>query len=96
MFGDKKLVIESAIHTHANLHKRHIALSFHQFQEDIEYKAVASYHVSVWDNPDDILSNNLSYTKILDLELKREGGQENITDRNQEGFPVSSCTLPIF
>ena len=49
---------------HANINKRHAALSFHRVGEAILSKMVSFYHVSGGDNPADILSKHWSYTKI--------------------------------
>ena len=55
VFGDNKYFIDSSIHLHAKLHKRHTRLSFCQVQEAIASNMVIFYHVYVGDNPDYIL-----------------------------------------
>ena len=60
MFGDKKYVIESAIHPRSKLHKRHTDLSFNQVREDNASNMVAFYHVYRGDNLAYIISNHWS------------------------------------
>ena len=64
MFGDKKYVVDSAIHPHAKIHKRHTTLYFHKVQEDIVSNMVPFYHVYGVDNTYGIISNNCSYSHI--------------------------------
>ena len=44
MFGDNKLVVNSSWTSHAKLHKRHNALSFHRVQEAVAMKIIGYYH----------------------------------------------------
>ena len=64
---DNNYVLDSTIHTHTNLHKHHIALSFNQVWEDIAFKMFALYHVSGGDNPNDIIYKHWSYINIWKL-----------------------------
>ena len=64
MFVDNKYLVDSAIHPHENLYKRHNELYFNQYQGGIEYKMLAFYHVSGGGNPSNILSKNWRYSNI--------------------------------
>ena len=67
MSGDKKYVVDSAIHPHAKLHNFHTALFFHRVRAVIASNMDAFYHVYGGDKPADILSKHWSYTKIWGL-----------------------------
>jgi hypothetical protein len=61
LFGDNLGVIQNASMPEANLHKKHVAISFHRVRECVAAKIVAPYHVDGKDNFADIL------TKALDI-----------------------------
>jgi hypothetical protein len=67
MFGDNKTVVESFIQSHAKLHKRHMALSFHRVREAIAAKIIGFYHVDGVLNPADILSKHWGYQQVWKL-----------------------------
>ena len=47
MFGDNELVMNSSIDVHAELHKHHNALSFHQVREAIASEFIDCNFLSV-------------------------------------------------
>ena len=55
MFGDNKYVVDSDIHPHYKLQKRHTTSPFHLVRESIASKIGAFCHVSGGDNPADII-----------------------------------------
>ena len=64
MFGDNKSVVDSSIRLHANLHKRHTALSFHCVREAIASKMLCFTFINGSINPADILSKHWSNHKV--------------------------------
>ena len=67
MFGDNKAVVDSSVHPHSKLHKRHNALSFHRVREAIASKYVSLHHLPGEHNPSDILSKHWGYQQIWKL-----------------------------
>ena len=64
MFVDHKYIFDSDIHPYDKLNNHHTVSSFHRVWEAILSNTVAFSHVSGGDNPDNILSNHWSYSKI--------------------------------
>jgi hypothetical protein len=64
VFGDNKTVIDASSTSHAKLHKRHNALSFHHVQEAVASKYVTIFHLGGEYNPADSLSKHLSYALV--------------------------------
>jgi hypothetical protein len=58
IFGDNKIIVQSATQPHAKLHEWHNALSFHQVQEAIMSKYIIMMHMPGTDNLADILSKH--------------------------------------
>jgi hypothetical protein len=58
------MVVDGTAVPHANLHKRHNALSFHHVQEAVVAKIVLPYYLPGDLNPSDILSKLWGYTSI--------------------------------
>ena len=67
MFGDNESVVNSSIHPHAKLHKRHTALSFHRVREAIAAKIVLFYHIPGVLNVADILSKHWGYQQVREI-----------------------------
>jgi Reverse transcriptase (RNA-dependent DNA polymerase) len=64
MFGDNESVVNSSMHPHAKLHKRHTMLSFHQVRQAIAHKILNFFHIEGKFNPADILSKHWSHNDI--------------------------------
>ena len=56
LFGDNLGVIQNASMPEANLHKKHVAISFHRVRECVAAQIVAPYHIDGKDNFADILT----------------------------------------
>ena len=69
MFGNNESVVNSSTNVHAQLHKHHNALSFHQVHEAIASKFVDFAFLPGHENPADILSKHWAYGSIKDLLL---------------------------
>ena len=67
MFGDDESVTNSSMLSHAKLHKRHSALSFHRVREAKAAGIVNFYHITSKDNPADILSKHRGYQQVWQL-----------------------------
>jgi hypothetical protein len=67
MFGDNKTVVDSSTILHANLHKRHNALSFHCVREAVASRFISLYHLSGEFNPADIMTKHWGYQMIWRL-----------------------------
>ena len=67
LFGDNQSVVNSSMHPHAKLHKRHTMLSFHRVREAIAYGIMQFYHIDGKINPADILSKHWSYRQIWSM-----------------------------
>jgi hypothetical protein len=64
MFGDNQSVVNSSMHPHAKLHKRHTMLSFHRVRQAIAHKIVAFFHIDGKINPADMVSKHWSHNDI--------------------------------
>ena len=67
MFGDNDSVVSSAVRTHAKLHKRHTALSFHRVRESIAADVCRFHFLPGKHNPADIVSKHWSYNCVWNL-----------------------------
>ena len=67
LFGDNESVVNSGALPHAQLHKRHNALSFHRVREGIAARIAKFYHVASKSNPADILSKHWGYSQVWQL-----------------------------
>jgi hypothetical protein len=67
IFGDNKIIVQSATQSHAKLHEWHNALSFHQVQEVIISKYIIMMHMPGTDNPADILSKHWAYLVVYPI-----------------------------
>ena len=61
VFGDIKLVANSASTPHAKLHKQHTALSFHPVHEPVDAKIIGFYFIEGKNSLADILSKHWGY-----------------------------------
>jgi hypothetical protein len=61
MFGDTESVVNSSTMPAGKLHKRHIALSWHQVRESIAAKTLRFIHIPGAINPADMLSKHWGY-----------------------------------
>ena len=64
MFGDNESVVNSSMHPHAKLHKRHTMLSFHRVRQAIAHKIVSFFHINGNINPADMVSKHWSHNDI--------------------------------
>ena len=64
MFGDNESVVNSSMHPHAKLHKRHTMLSFHRVRQAIAHKILAFFHIDGKINPADMVSKHWSHSDI--------------------------------
>ena len=64
MFGDNKSVVDSSMHPHAKLHKRHTMLSFHRVRQAIAHNVLSFFHIDGKINPADILSKHWSHNDV--------------------------------
>jgi hypothetical protein len=67
LFGDNQSVITSATIPASTLNKRHNALSYHRVRECIAMRIIYFMHVSGVNNPSDILTKFLGYSKLRPL-----------------------------
>jgi hypothetical protein len=67
LFGDNQSVITSSTIPQSTLNKRHNALSYHRVRECIAMDIITFMHVSGKDNPSDVLTKFLGYTKLRPL-----------------------------
>jgi hypothetical protein len=67
MFGDNESVVNSSVHPHAKLHKRHTALSFHRVREAIAAKILFYHHIRSEFNAADILSKHWAHPNVWKL-----------------------------
>jgi hypothetical protein len=67
MFGDNESVVNSSSIPHANLHKRHNALSFHRVREGIAAGIAKFHHVKSNSNPADVLSKHWGHATAWPL-----------------------------
>jgi hypothetical protein len=63
MFGDNESVVNSSTMPAGKLHKRHIALSWHQVRESIAAKTLRFVHIPGAINPADMLSKHWGYSQ---------------------------------
>jgi hypothetical protein len=64
MFGDNESVVNSSIHPHARLHKRHNALSFHRVREVVASGHLVFSYIPGENNPADIFSKHWGYSAV--------------------------------
>ena len=67
LFGDNQSVITSSTIPHSNLNKRHNALSYHRVREAISAKVLYFLHVEGKNNPSDIMTKFLNWSKFWPL-----------------------------
>jgi hypothetical protein len=67
LFGDNQSVITSSTIPQSTLNKRHNALSYHRVRECIAMGIIHFMHVNGKDNPSDVLTKFLGYTKLRPL-----------------------------
>ena len=67
LFGDNQSVITSSIIPHSNLNKRPNALSNHRVREAISAKVLYFIHVEGKNNPSDIMTKFLNWSKFWPL-----------------------------
>ena len=67
MFGDNRSVVDSSMLPHAQLHKRHTALSFHRVREAIASNIISFNYIPGKINPIDILSKHWGYQQVKDM-----------------------------
>jgi hypothetical protein len=96
MFGYNESVVNSTSVSHARLHKRHTALSFHCVCEEGIAAGVAKFHhVRSAHNPVDVLSKQWSHKQawpLLQLLLFWEGNTlDCVPKEEQESEPSLSC-----
>jgi hypothetical protein len=96
MFGDNKSVIDSSVHVHAKLHKRHNMLSFHRVREAVASGMIKFHFIPGEINPADILSKHWGYVQIweqlrailfwqgdtMDILLQKSYHDEKGSDKN--------------
>ena len=61
MFGNNKSVVNSAPISHAKLHKRYMAFSFHTVREVIDAGIMSYRFLPGKDNPSDMISKHWGY-----------------------------------
>ena len=61
IFGDNDSVFNSSVTPQGNIHKRHVALSFHRVREAIAANIVSYQLINVKINPADILSKHWAH-----------------------------------
>ena len=66
MFGNNKPVVDGFMTPHAQLHKRHTSLAFHQVMEAVASKTgnFILIHIDSKINPADMLSKHWGYQKV--------------------------------
>jgi hypothetical protein len=64
MFGDNQSVVNSSMHPHAKLHKRHTMLSFHRVRQAIAHKILSFFYIDGKINPADMVSKHWSHNDI--------------------------------
>jgi hypothetical protein len=64
VFRDNKTVMDASSTSHAKLHKRHNALSFHCVREAVASRYVTIFHLPGKYNPADILSKHWAYALV--------------------------------
>ena len=64
MFGDNKSVVDSSMHPHTKLHKRHTMLSFHRVRQAIAHNVLSFFHIDGKINPTDMLSKHWSHNDV--------------------------------
>jgi hypothetical protein len=64
MFGDNQSVVNSSMHPHAKLHKRHTMLSFHHVRQAIAHKILSFFYIDGKINPADMVSKHWSHNDI--------------------------------
>ena len=67
LFGDNQSVITSATIPKSTLNKRHNALSYHRVRECIAFGIINLVHVDGKNNPSDVLTKFLPYSKLRPL-----------------------------
>ena len=67
LFGDNQSVITSSTIPKSTLNKRHNALSYHRVRESIAFGIIHYLHVDGKNNPSDVLTKFLGYTKLRPL-----------------------------
>ena len=67
MFGDNISVVDSSMLPHAQLQKRHTALSFHRVREAIASNIISFNYIPGKINPIDILSKHWGYQQVKDM-----------------------------
>jgi hypothetical protein len=67
LFGDNQSVIKSATIPKSTLNKRHNALSYHRVRECIAMGIINLLHVDGKNNPSDVLTKFLPYSKLQPL-----------------------------
>ena len=70
MFGDNESVVNSSMHPHAKLHKRHTMLSFHRVRQAIAHHILVFFHIDGKINPADLLSKHWGYSDVWECMLK--------------------------
>ena len=69
MFGDNESAVNSSRNVHAELHKRHNALSFHRVREAIASRFIDFVYLPGPENPADILSKHWSHNSVKEVLL---------------------------
>ena len=64
VFGDNQSVVNSSMHPHGKLHKRHVMLSFHRVRQCIAHGIASVFHVAGKENPADMVSKHWSHADI--------------------------------
>ena len=101
MFGDNDLVINSASAPHANLHKRHIVLSFHRVREAITAGVISFRYLSGKDSPHRYSLQTLGLSTSMELlkptPFRREDTMCLISIQyNKEVKDGKTCNSPVF
>ncbi len=87
-FGDNESVVNSSMIPEGKLHKRHLALSYHQVREAIAAKVFTFTHMNGKFNPADMLSKHWGYQQIWKYALRPllfwKGDTSNLIEDSEE------------